>query len=129
MSCDYDVYCIDCDDAHGFRDANHEDRLMAGLCKLGPQIAAVAPLMRAIDAIEGAIYIDAHLHLQHDRYPIDFAWFEVHGNHRLLVRDEYGRCTDECAEYYQCETCAHRKCCRRTKGHDGGHSDKRDESP
>lgn len=125
MSCDWDVWCLDCDEGHGFSDANHQRNLMAALAKLGPQLAKFAPTMRAIRAIEGA-YVDANLYVTHDRLPIDFDWFDRHVTHRLIARDEYGKNDDECGEYFACCACQHRRQCRRTKGHDGDHAPERD---
>ena len=124
MSTDYDVRCLDCGVDHGFYDANHERDLMMHVAKCGPELAAMAPLIAKLRA--GVICGDVNLKLGYDRWPVDFAWFEKHGSHRLIAVDEYGRCVDECGDYFACDACAHRKLCRRPKGHVGEHSEKRD---
>jgi len=106
MSCDWDVWCLDCEDAHGFSDANHERALMVALATVGPQLAALAPTMRVLSGLPG--YADPGLHLRHDRFRVDFEWFEKHGAHRLIARDEYGHNDDECGIYFVCS----RKLCR-----------------
>ncbi len=124
MSTDWDVYCLDCEDEHGFYDANHQRDMMRSLATMGPQLAAFAPTMRALKTMQA--YTDVALHLQHDRYPVDFDWFEKHGTHRLIARDEYGHNDDECGTYFKCGACTHQQQCRRAKEHEGDHSPDRD---
>lgn len=123
MSTDWDVWCLDCEKAHGFYDANHMSDLMIGLAKLGPALGAFAKTMREIGSIQGS---DPSLPLQFDRLRVNFEWFEVHGSHRLIARDEYGRCFDECGEHYSYCECKHQRRCRRPMKHEGLHAEERD---
>ncbi len=123
MSCDWDVRCLDCNTDHGFSDANHQSDLMLVVAKMGPTLAAMAP---TIHALREASVSGVELLLGYDRWRVDFDWFAIHGHHRLTAVDEYGRCHDECGDYFSCGECKHQRKCRRAKGHAGGHADKRD---
>jgi len=131
MSCDWDVYCLDCKKEYGFYDANHQDKLMRELARLGPHIKKICELMPALVALGDPphnLYCNPQIVLDDgSRFRLTFGWWALHGDHRLVARDEYGRCDDECGEHFSCDSCGSSKCCRRAKGHDGDHKDKRDE--
>lgn len=130
MSCDWDVHCLDCESDHGFYDANHQDKLMRELAKLGPTIKKMCELMSVLDDLGRPplnLYCEPRIQLDDGgRLRLAARWWVEHGDHRLVARDEYGRCDDECGEFYNCDSCGTSKCCRRTKNHDGDHADKRD---
>ena len=125
MSCDWDIRCLDCNVNHGFGDANHEDDLMMALVKIAPEIAALHPTMKKLDATYERVRSATSLTIN-GRYSIYTEWFAAHAGHRLIAVDEYGRCYDECGEYYSYCECGHRRTCRRKTGHEGRHHDERD---
>jgi hypothetical protein len=135
VSCDWDVYCLDCESEHGFSNCNHEDKLMRELAKLGPRLKKLCELMPILDSLSDppcSAYVCPRITLDadviHPRRWLHAAWWIEHGGHRLVARDEYGRCDDECGEHFSCGECGSSKCCRRMKGHDGEHKDKRDDA-
>lgn len=126
MSCAWDLWCLDCEDGHGFDDSNHQDRLMVELAKLGPELAKFAPTFQKIREMPDA-YTEPQFFLQFERLRVNFEWFAEHGNHRLIARDEYGRNIDECTEQFACPVCKHAERCRRPRGHAGEHAKERDD--
>lgn len=127
MSTNWDVWCLDCENGHGFFEAYHQDALMIGLAKMGPALGAFAKTMRAIKAIPDA-YVDPYLALAYEQLKINLDWFEVHATHRLVARDEYGRCVDECGKTFTNCSCKTPHRCRRSEGHDGGCSEEREKN-
>lgn len=134
MSCDWDVYCLDCKSEHGFYDCNHQDKLMRELAKLGPRIKKICELMVGPGGLDDLgrpplnLYCEPRIQLDDGgRLRLAAKWWVEHGDHRLVARDEYGRCDDECGELFHCNSCGSSKCCQRMKGHDGDHKDKRDD--
>ena len=135
MSCDWDVYCLDCKKEHGFDDANHDDKLMRELSKIGPQLKKLCELMAPLVALRKPplnLYVNPSIVLNSNSdshaHPLIASWWIEHGDHRLIARDEYGRCDDECDFYFRCGECGSSKCCKRAKGHTGEHKDKRDDA-
>lgn len=97
---------------------------MMSLVKLAPEIAALHPAMKKLAPIGYSFGADLTIN---ERYRIDTAWFAEHAGHRLIAVDEYGRCYDECGEYFSYCDCEHRRKCRRTSGHADRHHDERDD--
>lgn len=114
MSTDWNVHCLDCNETHGFDDANHMDDTMASLCKHAAAIAALAPLLAAA----GAVRLEVEYHGR-----IDAAWFARHLGHRLVPISEYGDVLGQCAEYVACE-CGNTRRCKLEYGHAGEHDPK-----
>lgn len=110
MSTDWNIKCLDCGDVHGFDDANHQDELMAHLCKHADAIANLAPLLADDHSVEFRTYYGS----------IDAAWFVKHRGHKLWPVSEYGDLLGQCAEYVKC-TCGSMKRCTRDAGHAGSH--------
>lgn len=108
MSTDWNVHCVTCNDTHYFSDANHQDALMAALCKHADAIAALAP-------------IAGHVEIQTLWGSVDTSWFVKHRGHKLVPIDEYGHLLTACAEYVTCG-CGSMRRCTREHGHDGDHS-------
>jgi hypothetical protein len=134
MSTAWDVYCLDCKSDADFYDADRQHALMQALAKLGPQIKKICEAMAPLEALDkppSSIYCNPRVVLNADSpsrlWPLDTSWWIQHGDHRLVARDEYGRCDDECGEWYQCSECKTSKCCRRMKGHANGHGEMREE--
>lgn len=129
MSCCYDVYCLTCHERLGLQDCNHQDEEMATIARLAP---ALATLARAVNAFLELAYkepkntIGIRVEGGWSDLTIPLSWFLKHEGHTLTVRDEYGHLIDECGTYYTCGACQSRKNCRRNKGHEGEHLDKRD---
>ncbi len=111
MSTDWNVHCVDCNVTHTFNDANHQDQLMAMLCKHSAAIAGLADLLRETPDVEFKTYWGA----------IDADWFRKHLGHKLVPIDEYGALLDQCAEYVDCECGSHRRCTLKL-AHDGKHA-------
>jgi hypothetical protein len=131
MSTDWDIYCLDCESEHGFDDANHQDKLMRELARLGPTIKTMCELMAPLDDLGRPplnFYSEPRIQLDDGgRLRFNTKWWVQHGDHKLVARDEYGHCDDECGEHYKCNSCGSWKTCRRTKNHDGDHAEKRDD--
>lgn len=123
MSCDWSLHCLDCDETLRFNDLNHWDEQMSALAKSGPAIAAFAPVIEALYKAGAS----PTLHLAWSRAEIDFKWFVVHGSHRLVPIDEYGRCLDECGVIFTCGACQHEQKCRRKQKHEGQHDHRRED--
>jgi hypothetical protein len=133
MSCDWDLFCLDCNEAHGFDDLNHWDDTLALVAKHGPALAdACAALLSLREACRveetGAWRIELELNLR-TYARVNLEWFVKHGRHRILPKDEYGRLLDECGKYYTCPACKTQKKCRRTTNHGGDCLDQRDPTP
>jgi hypothetical protein len=86
MSIDWNVHCLDCKATHKFEDANHQDHLMALLCKHADAIADLADLV--VEAGEN----DIELKTWWGR--VDVQWFKTHRGHRLVPISEYGELLD-----------------------------------
>jgi hypothetical protein len=113
VSTDWNVHCVDCNATHQFNDANHQDELMALLCKHADAIAGLAALTGAAGPtnVELRTYYGA----------IDVGWFVEHRGHRLVPVSEYGDLLTQCIEYVRC-TCGSMRRCTRDVGHDGDHN-------
>ena len=80
MSTDWDVYCITCHAAHGFREANHRQAFVLELIDSARAIAAF-PEFESWELIE----------ITTPYGPIRTEWFRVHADHDLVARSEYGQ--------------------------------------
>lgn len=124
MSCDWDVYCLDCNQEHGFDGANHCDGEMADLCAVGPKIRKLFLLLRDLPLLQNHTLVPEGLS---DRHRLDPAFWIAHGEHRIVPRDEYGRILGECSQQLACDRCGcsqHVRCVL-PANHEGGHSPKR----
>lgn len=117
MSCDYDVYCVDCDSHHEFYDANHEDKLMLEVIKHRDAFAALAPVFEAF--AKSKLYSELRFSLQGDRYAVSPQWFAKHAGHTLEVIDEYGRLLKNCYKFVQCKECPAQHNCLLLRDHEG----------
>jgi hypothetical protein len=102
MSCDWDVYCVDCDAWCGIGDANQADELMRVLIKHSPVLAALALLNR-----------DGDVQLRVDFKFVDVSFFEKHGRHTLRPRNEYNEYDTLCGKKISCSSCGEVICDRR----------------
>jgi hypothetical protein len=130
MSCDYCVYCVDCADCHD-EGSNHGDDIAAALIRLAPAIIQLAPHLAAFRKAtddERTASAEVCLTYGYQDARLDVGWFVLHAGHRLMVRNEYGGLSDECAEYFSCSGCRCKKRCLRSKGHTGEHSNARESS-
>lgn len=116
VSCDWRIWCLDCEEENYFSDANHQEELMRKLIEQAPAIVAFAPALRALG---GDVKFETYYG------SVDPDWFEKHAGHRLVPRDEYGRCLDECGTRTTCSACEHPDRCRLPTKHEGEHSPKR----
>jgi hypothetical protein len=117
MSCDWDVYCLDCEAAHGFYDANHENELMRNLAKGGAAMKAAASAMLSIQRRPYDLNL---FEVKCSGYNVDLEWWAAHGEHKLCARDEYGAIDGQCYEMVTtCAKCKTRERCRLQTGHDG----------
>ena len=131
MSTEYDVRCLDCGCDHGFENSNHNDKEMRLLASMGPLLAKLCETMLVItDAVEEtpSVYLEPQIRMKDGGWYLNLRWWTEHGKHNLVMVDEYGRCDDECAQQFRCSECQTHKFCKRTRGHDGQHADKRDDA-
>lgn len=105
MSCDWKIYCRDCDTAHYFNDANHQVDLMRSLIRHAPAIAAMAPVIE-----ESGIEVVTMWGR------INPEWFARHLGHDLVPQDEYGKCDDDCGRAFRCSE-GEPHTCLRENGH------------
>lgn len=113
MSTDWNVHCVDCNSTSRFQDANHQDELMAHLCKHAAAIAGLADLQK--DAGSTNVELRTYYGL------VDVSWFLEHRGHRLVPISEYGDLLTQCIEYVRC-VCGSMRRCTRDSGHDGEHA-------
>lgn len=114
MSTDWDLYCCDCDEELG-APSSWPDRYVV-LSSAADLLAELAPHANRADLI-----------VELSRQQVNLDWFVKHRGHRLVPRNEYGQCFDECGKDFRCGSCGHSKRCRRKKDHEGEHSEKRDD--
>ncbi len=95
---------MDCEDSAPISDANHADRAMLDIIANRDAIAALAPVGAEVKILG---------------YWISPEWFAKHAGHRLIPRDEYGRCLDECGKDMRCGACPATYRCRLPEKHDG----------
>lgn len=115
MSCRWDAYCLDCQESAGLENGwNHASDDVLALCKHAHFLAQIRPRLGG----------NFELMRWSSEVPLD--WFAKHAQHRLVPRDEYGRCLDECGASFACAGCGHRERCHRKTGHDGDHGKERD---
>lgn len=108
MSCDWNIWCVDCSSEQSFNDANHQKELMIEICQNAEHIANIHPLIQL-----GSVEL-------HTRYGfIDTAWFVTHRGHKIVPKNEYGHVEGECNKPVLCGECKTRHRCSRDGGHDG----------
>ncbi len=108
MSTDWNVKCLDCNTEHHFNGANHQDELMAQLCKHANAIADIAPLLLNSDVTLETLWGQ-----------VDAAWFARHKGHTLAPINEYGDLLGQCAERIRCCEYGHVYRCKLASGHTG----------
>lgn len=115
MSCDWDVYCVDCKSHLGISDANHGLHYMETLVEMADAIAGIG---RAMDAMAGrGASVDCDMSV--GGYRFDQRWFAAHVGHKLAPIDEYGRLSTQCAKWVTCGECKSQHRCTRDDGHEG----------
>lgn len=117
MSTDWDVHCLDCDVQCGIENGRCVEMVALARPESAVAIGALARLRGEVD-----------VELKCDWKWVDVAWFETHATHRLIARNEYGECFDECAAYFRCDACGHQKKCHRPENHTGDHGERRDDA-
>lgn len=131
MSCDWDLYCLDCKSYHGFDDTNHCVKEMRALATFGPQFQKVCTAWKeALPTLYTAAvaWFEPKIMLRESYgWHLNVEWWIAHGAHRLVPIDEYGHTDDECGEKYVCPACNETKYCTRAKGHAPPHAQKRAE--
>jgi|SRR5262245_9707713 len=110
MSCDYHVFCVDCQSRHDFNDANHREGLMRHFVTHRDAIAAIAPLLAATNG-------DLELKTYYGH--VDASWFVAHAGHELRVIDEYGKIDGNCPRRVNCAHCKTERWCTLSFGHEG----------
>ncbi len=122
MSNYWDLWCLDCDERHGFDNMNRQNKNLAALAKHAAALAALLPLseMQEVDLLVQSTYSGGHVNLR---------WFAKHAGHRLAAKDECGREEDSCYEWFKCPACGTQKSCALLKGHPGEHAEKRPLEP
>src|SRR5688572_30523283 len=82
MSCDWDVFCADCEEHHGFSDANHAELDMFDLIDNKDALAAF-----------GRDFVHPRSMLFEVKCSwgwVNCEWFAKHAGHKLVARSEYG---------------------------------------
>jgi hypothetical protein len=119
MSCDWNVYCRTCDETvTGFSGANHREDFMHRLIRHAEAIAGLVPFLDDAQSWE-EVELNAPWGLIRPQA------FKRHLGHELVPQDEYGRCSDDCGEYFHCSSCRNTRTCHLPKGHDGEHAEER----
>lgn len=112
MSCDWDIKCVDCDEAHGFQDMNHAEDLMLALVRHADAIAALHAL--AQDRFANVEFVTMH-----PQRSIRSAFFKKHQGHHLRPVDEYGSLSGDCSARVECPSCGSSHPCKLPDGHEG----------
>lgn len=110
MSTDWDVFCLDCREGHGFSDANHQDQLMRDLIANAPALAALGRslALRPVDLLQVTLCgLYGGVHPE---------WFAAHEGHRLVPRSEYGDVDGACGKPVRC-ACGMQRPCVRDRDH------------
>jgi hypothetical protein len=110
VSCDWDIYCLDCDSLMGFSDANHAVNPMRSLCELGPAFAKID--------LSGHEDRDLRFGVEARGHGADLRWLIKHGAHRIKPRDEYGTIDGQCDRHFECNA-GHGHHCELDDGHAG----------
>lgn len=105
MSRDWSIRCLDCDEDHPFRDANHELALMVKLIAAAPQLAAMHELTS---------FGDVQLETRYGF--LDTAFFAKHSAHRLKPVDDKGVIDGLCSKMVEC-VCGRPTPCALPEGH------------
>lgn len=102
MSCDWDVYCVDCDDWCGISDANHQVELVNKIvgARAGFEILAEAGFLYTELKFEG-------------EYIPNLAFFARHKGHTLRARNEYDEFDAPCPAKFFCSLCDAEVACER----------------
>jgi hypothetical protein len=110
MSCDWNIFCLDCEETERFNDANHQVDLMRDIIKAAPGIAALAPYWKYLKNHD----VELNTHYGH----INVEFFAKHATHRLVPRSEYGEIDGTCAKDVRCP-CKRNHYCVLPKEHAG----------
>ena len=117
MSTDWDVYCLDCDDSLGL---DGTKKAVSILIDDGPALSQLFESFGRLSSLDIEVSVYGR--------PIVLSWFGKHGKHRLIAKDEYGHLDDECGARFKCGHCFVDSYCKRARGHDGDHANRRDET-
>ena len=134
VSTSYDVHCLDCNVSAGFDEATRANVEMHALATNGPALKRLAKVwaetLAALHVGGGRAWLEPSIRFRDTwGWAFNAAWWTEHGDHKLAVIDEYGRIDDECAAFFPCGACGHIKACKRPRGHEGEHADKREAQP
>lgn len=110
MSCDWDVYCVDCKKPLGIYDANHALEEMRDIVKLAPDLALLG---------KASERLGISLELAIGRFGVNPKWFVEHEGHHLKPIDEYGVLDGKCPLVWKCLCCGTPKVCEKDEGHPG----------
>lgn len=109
MSCDWDVYCVECEEELGISDANHKVETMRSIITNRSTMEALAVMGE-----------EASVELKVDYlYVTDLEFFLKHKGHRLAPRSEYGAIDGRCNERLKCGECETQHICKLESGHRG----------
>lgn len=118
MSYSIDLYCRTCTDS---ADMDVPSFAQGQLLEIVSNAKAIADACRVIyDSLPEGVRLE--LDIPNESLP--WQWLEIHAEHDLTVRDEYGRMYDQCAAFYRCPCCDSSKVCELEKDHEGGHARK-----
>lgn len=108
MSCDWDVYCVDCKEESGIPDANHREELMDRLIAQREGLEKLGELVKEFD-----------VELKIDYQYVNPQWFTLHRGHKLRARNEYGEFGTPCGHRFLCRYGCGEVTCDRGEGHSG----------
>lgn len=115
MSCEWEVWCLDCNEWLAGYGWNHQERECWSLIRMAP---ALADLALAAGVEKQHVYIET-LNLK----KIDVGPFANHKGHNLVPKNEYGQWADQCPERFKCSAgCWHD--CQLKVNHEGLHGPK-----
>ena len=114
MSTDWDIFCTDCKERHGFDDCNHWEAEMLWLCKNADTIAGLVELVAGCPGGSG---ISVGFPCGDRLKRIDADWFRKHLGHNLQPINEYGGFLEQCSLYAKCGTCDYDHKCSLQHGH------------
>lgn len=117
MSTNYAPYCKTCKVKSYIQD-DRQLELSRVLIKHGPALKLVAT---AIDKIgkDHDGYWEPRFHVAGEGVCLDLDFWAHHGEHELVVRDEYGGFDGQCFHWVKCGLCGADHHCTLARGHEG----------
>lgn len=107
MSCDWDVFCVECSERCGISDANHADNEIRDLISNAQILSDLA-----CTGLDVRVEVRGHY--------VDISFFHKHRGHRLAARSEYGEIDGLCIKKVKCcPNCCYEHRCKLNRDHPG----------